>query len=194
MISEQLNQTMKTKFVFPLWMLFVLLISACTKLSETVSSSSSGINGGFEIFESGLPVNWSVYTPEIVKDGEFKILPDQEVFCEGKQSLMFDVKSCSDQGGHYSPGFFGEYHQFGFGQYEISGYILNQNTHYRIAAGPVSTHHGSVITLIDKRDTDLNWMPFSFLVDVPEGSHLRFEMSVLSAGVCRIDQLKIEKR
>ena len=67
----------------------VLLSAGCTKMSESVLDESTGMNGGFEVTESGLPVNWLVYTPRTVPTGDFDVVIDTAEYRSGRQSLKF---------------------------------------------------------------------------------------------------------
>ena len=57
-----------------------LVLVACIDMSEYVADSSAGLNGSFETVESGLPVNWIVYTPRTVPDGDFDVSLDSEAY------------------------------------------------------------------------------------------------------------------
>ena len=179
------------------WSLIVLLcaffLSCCANMSKLVYSESAGLNGGFENFEEGLPVNWSMYSSDVVRDGDFSISADQSEFVEGKQSLKFDVKQCSDRGGLWSPGFCREFFEEGSGLFRFSGYVLNSKSHFRLSAGGVDAHHGTMTVLMENNSDDQNWQEFSYEVLVPTGSHLRIELNVLSPGVLRVDDIRIEK-
>ncbi|WP_242158217.1 hypothetical protein [Aestuariivivens sediminis] len=54
-----------------------------------------------------------MYTSITVPDSNFKIVIDDGIFLEGKQSLNFDVKDCQDIGGWASPGFTNQFHEIG---------------------------------------------------------------------------------
>lgn len=152
-----------------------------------------GFNGGFEAFENDLPVNWGVYSPNTVANAVFSIEADQNLFVEGKQSLMFNVTSCSEKGGWFSPGFFGEYPEWTAGDYDVSCFVLNKGSHFRLNAGGVNNHHGNIQCLIDDTTNDQSWRHCQYQVHVADGEHLRIELNVLSTGVFRIDHISIEK-
>ncbi|MBC8215243.1 MAG: hypothetical protein H8E64_01865 [Candidatus Marinimicrobia bacterium] len=54
---------------------------------ELVLDKTAGVNGGFEVNTSRLPMNWLVYSPNTVEEGEFTISADETIFVDGKQSL-----------------------------------------------------------------------------------------------------------
>jgi hypothetical protein len=174
-------------------LLFVSFLIGCSNMSKVVYAESAGLNGSFENFENGLPVNWSMYSTDVVRDGDFSISADQSEFVEGKQSLKFVVKRCSDRGGRLSPGFSREFFEEGSGLFRFSGYVLNSKSHFRLSAGGVDAHHGNMTVLLENNSDDQNWQEFSYEVLVPTGSHLRIELNVLSPGVLRVDDIRIEK-
>ena len=90
-----------------------LILSGCNQMSEKETDASAGLNGGFEVSKNGLPVNWLMYTSTTVPNADFKIELDKIIFKEGKQSLRFDVKKCSSDGGWHSPGFTNEFSDIG---------------------------------------------------------------------------------
>ncbi len=110
----------------------LLALTSCMKMSEKETDESAGLNGGFEVAKNGLPVNWLMYTPNTVPDGEFEIIIDKKVFKEGKQSLRFDVINCSSTGGLHSPGFTNEFSEIGKfegeGTYKLGFWIKNEGT------------------------------------------------------------------
>ena len=63
----------------------------CCKTSEQISDPSVGMNGGFEHTQSGLPVNWIVYSPATLPTGSYELIFDREDFKEGTQSLRFHL-------------------------------------------------------------------------------------------------------
>src|SRR5437879_2814597 len=96
-------------------------LQAGKPMSETVREPAAGMNGSFEVTKSGLPVNWSVYTPRTVPAGDFDVVIDNTDFKDGKQSLKFVVRKCDPTGGRLSPGFFNEFRDTKPGEtYKIS--------------------------------------------------------------------------
>ena len=70
----------------------IITLHGCTRMSEIIEDSSAGMNGSFEYSKSGLPVNWLLYTPNTVPEGDFDIIIDTAEFKDGKQSLKFLVR------------------------------------------------------------------------------------------------------
>jgi hypothetical protein len=69
------------------------------KTSESVEDESAGMNGGFEVTRSSLPVNWLVYAPTTIPQGDYELIIDTVDPKEGKQSLKFLVQECLPTGG-----------------------------------------------------------------------------------------------
>jgi len=65
----------------------LILLSGCTRMSEQIRDKTAGMNGSFEITKSGLPVNWLVYTPKTIPEGDYDLIIDTMEYKEGKQSL-----------------------------------------------------------------------------------------------------------
>lgn len=175
----------------------LLILSGCMQMSEEEIDKSAGLNGGFEASKNGLPVNWLMYTPNTVKEGEFSIVLDKESFKEGKQSLRFDVEKCSSTGGWKSPGFTNEFFQIGKyegeGSYKIGFWIKNQGTKFQIEAGAVSAKKGEMSVLIQSAEEMPNWTYFEYTVNVAKENHLRLQLNILAPGTFWIDDLQIVK-
>lgn len=187
--------TPKCKYVI-LISLF-LIVSACQQMSEKKTDKSAGLNGGFEISQNDLPVNWLMYSPNTVPNAEFEIVLDKTMFKEGKQSLRFDVKNCSSIGGWHSPGFTNEFTescQFeGEGTYKLSFWIKNNGSKYRINAGGVAPMEGNMKILIESDQQAEDWKYLEYEISVPKDWHLRMELNILQPGTFWIDDIQITK-
>ena len=52
----------KIKLLSPLLAILVTIVMGCfNKMSEEIQNKTAGMNGSFEVTESGLPVNWLIY-------------------------------------------------------------------------------------------------------------------------------------
>lgn len=185
-----------TKHLTIILSLIMLIFMGCKQMSESVIDKSAGLNGGFEIIQNDLPVNWLVYSPNTVPDSDFKIILDNENFIEGKQSLKFEVNRCQNTGGWYSPGFTNQFHEVGSfkgeASYKVKFWIMNDGTRFRINAGGVSALEGEMKTvLVDDEDIG-QWKMFEFIVDVPKGMELRLELNILEPGTFWIDDVQIK--
>jgi len=75
------------------------LLGGSTQMSEEIYDKTVGMNGSFEVTESGLPVNWLIYTPETIPTGDYDLIIDTTEYKDGRQSLKFLVRECSPTGG-----------------------------------------------------------------------------------------------
>lgn len=184
-----------TKFFVWLTLMF-LLIGCFGQMIELEKDKSAGLNGGFEVFRNGLPVNWLMYGPKTVKNADFKITPDNEFYSEGKQSLRFDVVKCSSIGG-VSPGFTNEFFESGRfegeGSYKLSFWVKNEGSTFKISAGGVSAMKGNMTTLIEEKKQISDWKFFEYQIDIPKDNWLRMELRILQPGIFWIDDIQIEK-
>ena len=178
-------------------MLGLLVLTGCMQMSEKETDESAGINGGFEVAKNSLPVNWLMYTPNTVPDGEFKIIIDKNVFKEGKQSLRFDVVNCSSTGGWHSPGFTNEFSDSGQFEgeviYKLSFWIKNNGTKFRVESGGVSPYKGEMKVLIESNEQIEDWKYLEYEINVSEDRHLRMELNILEPGTFWIDDIQIDK-
>ena len=178
--------------------LAIAVLHGCMKMSELETDKSAGLNGGFEVSKNDLPVNWIMYTPNTVKNGDFSIAMDKTVFKEGKQSLRFDVKECADIGGWYSPGFTNEFFEIGKfegkGTYKISLWIKNHGTKFRLRGGGVTAKTGHMEVLMESAERIDEWTYYAYKVDVLENNHLRLELNILAPGTFWIDNIEIVKQ
>jgi hypothetical protein len=163
-------------------------------MSKQIRDKTAGMNGSFEISKSGLPVNWLVYTPETVPEGDFDIITDTTEYKDGKQSLKFLVRECSSVGGWWSPGFCNEYRALPGEIYRISFWIKNQGSEFLIKIGGISASRGEYDTIVKSQETIDNWQLFEYYYTIPEKmTAIRFELNILHPGTFWIDDLKIER-
>ena len=187
---RQLKFKIRPSLILPA---FCLL--ACTQMSETFHDSSAGVNGGFEITQDGLPVNWLMYTPNTVPNADFDIVLDTQDFAEGNQSLRYEVRECGNTGGWHSPGFTNEFSDVGRfrgpATYNVSYWIKNHNTHFVITGGHVATKTGDMRVLYEGTESIETWEQVVHTIEVPEDQWLRLQLNVLSPGSFWIDDVQI---
>ena len=164
------------------------------QMSETINDESAGLNGSFEVVKSGLPVNWSFYSPNTVSDGDFSIEMDTNDYVDGKQSLKFEVVECSSQGGLSSPGMMREFAINPGNLYKLSFWIKNEGCKFKISSGGVSPKTGDVKKLIQTSDHIHEWKLYEYNIDISkEYESLRFEINILQPGTFWIDNIKIDE-
>lgn len=170
-----------------------VLAGACSPLSRCVEDPAAGFNGGFEQVRDGLPLNWSVYAPETVPEGRFRIVLDPRDPREGRQSLCFEVESCSADGGWRSPGLFRELPAEPGATYRIRFWIRSRDCAWSARARGVAPKTGAPVELLASSvDASADWRLVEREVTVPApNEHLRFELSITSPGSLWIDDVSI---
>jgi len=171
-----------------------LVLSGCTNFSKIIHDESAGMNGSFEVIESGLPVNWLVYAPETIPTGDYDLIIDTTDAKDGNQSLKFIVRDCSPVGGWGSPGITQQYYANPGEQYKISFWIKNDGSRFTVSTGAVSPMNGEMVSIITSSDKIDDWKQYAFDYTMPadqEWDNIRFEMNILKAGTFWIDDIKI---
>lgn len=172
----------------------VAVLSGCMNVTHE-KDASAGINGGFEIARSGIPVNWIIErNTSDEQDAEISIDTTDKV--EGKQSLKFVVH-------RFGPP--SEYRQWSVAQvlpaqslrtYRVSFWLKNRGCRvkrvYRSlqakASGP------GVETLSEAEMGTDTWRQFEFTHTIPEGSsNIRFSLGIDQACTLWIDDVRIEE-
>lgn len=170
----------------------IVLSFGCTPMSEIEVDNEAGMNGGFEIVSSGLPVNWLMYTPNTVPNSDFSISLDTKRYKEGNQSLNFNVIKCDSTTGWKAPGFGQEFELENGKKYKISLWILNIGSEFNIRIGGVSAKEGESETIIH---TDIDYPEWSYLeynYTIPvKYNRLRFECNIMKPGSFWIDDISI---
>lgn len=170
------------------------IVRCVPKMSESIEDKTIGLNGGFEHVKNTLPINWLVYTSKTVKKGEFEIMYDTSDFKEGKQSLKFDVKSCSDKGAWHSPGIAQEISVNPKEEYLISFWVKNKGPHFQVNITGVTATEKADGPKLDSSEDINDWQKFEYKYKIPENmKRIRIEVSVLKPGQFWIDDVKIEK-
>ena len=172
-----------------------VLYSGCVQMSEIIYDQTAGMNGGFEVVQEGLPVNWLVYTPNTIPTGEYDLIIDTTRYKDGKQSLHFRVRECSPNGGWSSPGLCQEYYAIPGETYKFSCWILNNGCDFFLQIGGVSAFDGKYDTIIKSNEKIDTWQHFAYQYQMPaedKFNRIRFELNVLSPGRFWIDNIRIE--
>lgn len=174
--------------------LLLIVTQGCMQMSETIEDESVGMNGSFEVTSAGLPVNWLLYTPKTVKEGDFDIIIDRQEFVEGSQSLSFDVRACSSSGGWQSPGFSQQFEVNPGCRYALSFWVKNQGCELTVNCGAVGPTTGEMKTILQTSSTIDEWKKFEYIVNVPEEyKDIRFELNITKPGKMWIDDIHLEE-
>ncbi len=171
-----------------------VLLSGCSRFSEEIRDSDAGMNGSFEVTESGLPVNWLLYSPKTVPTGDFDLVLDTTEYKEGSQSLKFVVRECSPAGGRLSPGFAQEFEAAPGETYRVSFWVKNDGSEFVVGVSGVSAQEGEDVTIVQSQEAIDTWQEFEYVYTIPEKMNaLRFEMNILQPGTFWIDDIRIER-
>lgn len=169
------------------------LCFGCTNMSELIEDESAGLNGGFEVTESGIPVNWLVYTPSTIPSGDYDLIIDVEDPRSGSQSLKFVVRECSSGGGWHSPGFSRQFDATPGATYKVGLWVENDGAEFQARVGGVSATEGEYEIIVRSRETIAEWRHYEYEYAMPaEYDQLRFELNVLRPGTFRVDDVTIE--
>lgn len=173
----------------------LIIVSSCSsRMSEYIPDKNAGKNGSFEITKSGLPVNWIMYTPKTIPTGDYDLIIDTTEYKDGKQSLKFLVRECSQNGGWHSPGFCMQYKAEPGELYQISFWVRNQSSEFIARIGGISASKGQYETIVKSNETISTWQLFEYTYAIPPNMNsIRFEMNILQPGSFWIDDLKIER-
>ncbi len=172
----------------------IVLLGGCNRFSETIQDKTAGMNGSFEVTESGLPVNWLIYTPETIPTGDYDLIIDTTEYKDGGQSLKFLVRECSSTGGWHSPGLCQEYKAIPGETYRVSFWVKNDGSEFVIKIGGVSAHKGQYDTIVKSKETIDTWQQFEYTYTIPQKMNaIRFEMNILQPGTFWIDDIEIER-
>jgi hypothetical protein len=173
-------------------LLTLLLAPGCRPLSESARDPAVGFNGGFEHVEAGRPVNWSVYSPRTVPEGDFEIVPDETEVQEGQRSLAFHVRSCSSGGGWASPGVFQEFEAEAGHEYEVDFWIRSHGCTWQVTYGAVAASNARFETISSQEVQGEDWQHVVRRFRMPDAyQRQRFELSVRTPGDLWIDAVRV---
>jgi hypothetical protein len=173
----------------------LMTLPRCAPLSTSVSDPAVGLNGGFEHVQDGLPVNWIVYAPETIPTGQYDLAFDASVRREGRQSLRFDVASCSDAGGWRSPGIATEVPAVRGATYRVTLWVRTDGGVVVVRAGTVAAKTGRT-TVIDAGEGGPTgaWRRVEHIVTVPaEHERIRLEIGIRAPGRVWVDDVRVER-
>lgn len=170
----------------------LLLLAGCSPYSTMIHGDNDSMNGSFEIVKNGLPVNWYFYTPDKVPESDFEIITDTINYKEGKQSLKFLVRKCSDIGGWKSPGFFEDFLTAVNETYKVSFWLRNEGCDFKVTISSSEYMVGShEETIIASKENTGDWKYFEYFFKV-QYDRIRFEVNILGPGSIWFDDIKIE--
>ena len=184
-------------FALKLTTIILFIFSGCKPLEGYYKDKTVGTNGSFEYSKNGLPVNWILYTQKRTEIGDYDILIDTTEFKDGKQSLKFAVRECSNRGGRFSLGFIKEYFETKTGgTYKVSFWIKNNGSEFsfRISAVSDPAYKGPIKPMeLKSKETIDKWRLYEYNFTLPPKTWLMFDMNILQPGTFWIDDIKVEK-
>jgi len=176
---------------------FLILLQSCglNSMSKIERDKSAGMNGSFEFVKSGLPVNWSFYAVEALRNGECILKMDTNEYKNGKQSLNFVINKLDSS--HYlwkKPGFFQTYNARLGETYKLSFWIKNNNCEFLIRVSSEGEGmYSEKIIHSDKDIEDWKYVEYNYTVPVEKNfKNIRFEVNLLKPGSFWIDDINIE--
>jgi hypothetical protein len=168
------------------------LLAGCQTFSRSVDDPTAGMNGGFEVVRDGLPVNWLLYTPDVIPDGDYDLIIDHDRPHSGENSLRFEVRACRPTGGWHSPGFSQQFEAEPGETYTIGFWVRNRSAIFIARVGGVSAFDGEYELIVRTDEEFADWKYFEHEYTMPdEFDELRFEFNVLSPGTVWVDDIAI---
>lgn len=172
-------------------------VNSCNHFRANVEfDKAAGYNGGFEVVKKGLPVNWLFTAESNQLYSDFEVISDSLDFREGKRSVRFSVKKCSEEGGWKSPGlaneFYGTGKFMGPGEYRVSLWVKSKKSTARFtvsSASPGNIYSRLVWEIINATE----WKQLEYKVKLSEGNWLRVELEILKPGEFWVDDIQISK-
>jgi len=167
----------------------------CSDMSQRITDTNTASNNSFEVVQTGLPVNWDIYTSKTVPSANFTVSVDTEAPQDGKQSLRFDVKECTAQGGWRSPGIAKEFDVDQGSEYELRFWVKNNGSQFSVQAGGVAATTGNTKQILLTTESNTEWKEFVYIIPIEkEYPRLRFELNVLKPGTLWLDNVSINKK
>ncbi|MBT6148887.1 MAG: hypothetical protein HOH74_25845 [Gemmatimonadetes bacterium] len=163
-------------------------------MSEQIRDPTAGINGSFEVAQSGLPVNWMIFSPATVPEGDFDVGIDTTEHVAGNQSLKFAVRACAATGGSKSPGIVQEYTAERGDIFTVSCQVKNDGAQFQMGIGGVSAFGSHVGPSVRMDSTISQWRLYEWEYELPENmDRLRFGVSITKPGTLWIDDVRITR-
>ncbi|MFY0686000.1 MAG: hypothetical protein JXQ90_02485 [Cyclobacteriaceae bacterium] len=171
--------------------LSLAFLLGCTNMSESVKDPSIGINGGFEFEKNDIPINWLVYSPRTVPDGEFSISFDNVDKIEGNQSLRMDILNCDTTGGWLSPGIAQEFPKMQGQRFRASIWIKSIESKYQVKFDRVNELEAQEIN--SWKGANHDWQKIEREITLTDPfDKFRIEINGLASGTLWIDHFAME--
>ena len=186
---------MKIRIVFGLTAMIIstgILLSSCQSNEFTKSDSTVGLNGGFEVTDSGYPVNWAFF-PKPGSGDHIEVSIDTTHVVEGANSLKL-VTYQSDK----LPGFRSLRIPVESGKsYKISMWIKNEGCHLkvnRIVQNVSGTKNIRSDVIVNSSASSAHWQKFEEILSISDKEAFVFlKFLVDGSGTIWCDDITIEE-
>ncbi len=172
-------------------------VNSCNQFRANIEfDKAAGYNGGFEVVKKGLPVNWLFTAESNQLYSDFEVISDSLDFREGKRSVRFSVKNCSDEGGWKSPGFGNEFYGtgkfIGPAEYRVRLWVKSKKSTARFTVYGVS--QGNIYSRLAWEIINATeWKQLEYKVRLSAENWLRVELEILKPGEFWVDDIQITK-
>jgi len=177
-----------------------MLASRLGSVSMIERDDAAGINGSFEVVQSGLPVNWYVYRAPL-SDGRGELTFDVENPPDGTRALKLVAHSVESQASRAAgPGLFQTVDAETGRAYEVRFWLKSDGAEVGLlidSETPESRDPRNPIqTRITAEGADRGaWREFTYSYTVPDHyRNIRFELHVRTPGTVWLDDVRIERR
>jgi hypothetical protein len=168
-----------------------ILLPACQSGDLVKRHSSAGLNGGFEVTEAGVPVNWAFF-PYPESDRTLQVVSDSEQVLEGSRSLNVVVRP-----GEKLPGFRSSQIPVQPGRnYRLSISLKNDGCSLRVnrivqdASGKTALRRDIII---DTSTSSTQWETFEETLTVrPDEAQVLLVFLIDGSGQVWFDDVKLE--
>lgn len=172
--------------------------------NEIIRDKQTGMNGSFEIVKNNLPVNWYIdhlqdaLQPNAKSANTFQVYSDSLDYVSGNRSLAFAIQQCSPRGFGFSPGLFEEFEAVPGADYEVSFWIKNTSTHYRISISAITAKGGSKeinpVEIIESSNDSKSWEKHTIKKHIPKDlDRIRIGVELVSPGTFKIDDITLNR-
>ena len=194
---------MKTVKLFFLFAIIPFAFQSCISNRE-IRDQSAGMNGGFEIVQNQLPVNWyfTRYKETIEQNdrsiNDFDIISDSNDVKEGNRALKFVIRKCSNKGMFQSPGLFQEFEVKSGATYRMSFWVKNNGTNFKIDIAAITLKGDSKepndVKSISSNETFSEWKQYLIEKHIPSDlDRIRIDLTLLSPGIFQIDDVQLHE-
>jgi hypothetical protein len=170
-----------------------MMIVSCQSNELVKFDRSAGLNGGFELTDSGYPINWA-FSPNPESTESLQVYIDKIRFVEGSNSLRLvstqddRPKAFRSQSVPVDSG----------GEYRIGFSVLNEGCSLRvnrIMTDASGMTHFEAQTILDTSESTTEWVRFEELFTANQGEAYVFLIFLVDGvGTLWCDHVRVEER